>query len=63
MTLERQIGEILIWWFLAFVSIRALLSGIIVYQLNPSASKKRKKVNLSKSGSSIPGTEKKSQKF
>jgi len=43
MSLERQIALILICWILAFISIRSLLSGIIAYQLNSSASKKRKK--------------------
>lgn len=43
MTIQRQAALILICWVLAFWEVRGELSGIIVYQLNNSAYKKRKK--------------------
>lgn len=43
MRLQNQIAIIILCWALAFISIRSLLSGIISYQLNNSAYKKRKK--------------------
>ena len=43
MSLERQAALILICWVLAFFYIRWILAGIIAYQLNNSALKKRKK--------------------
>lgn len=43
MRLQNQIAIILLCWAVAFFYIRWLLSGIISYQLNNSAYKKRKK--------------------
>ena len=43
MNIQRQAALILICWVLAFWEVRGELSGIIVYQLNNSAYKKRKK--------------------
>lgn len=43
MSLERQIGLIIICWILALFYIRWLLCGVIAFQLNNSARKKRKK--------------------
>ena len=43
MNLQRQAALIAICWFLAFWCIRSDLSGIIRYQLNKNAQKKRKK--------------------
>lgn len=43
MNIQRQAALILICWGLAFFYIRWILAGIIAYQLNNSALKKRKK--------------------
>lgn len=43
MNLQRQVALIAICYFLSFWCIRQELSGIIMYQLNNSAWKKRKK--------------------
>ena len=43
MNLQRQVALIMICWILSFWCIRQENSGIIMYQLNNSAWKKRKK--------------------
>ena len=43
MSLQRQIAIIILCWALAIFYIRWILSGIISYQLNNSALKKRQK--------------------
>ena len=50
MSLERQIGIVILCYLLSFLSIRWFLWGIKLYMLNTSARKNGKREKRSKSG-------------